>query len=93
METAAVLVSQLALTFTGSVYVVADAAYHGPALCTLPANVTWTCRAPADAAAPHQGPAAGHPRQHILPLPPPDGDRHVPLHYQIGKARLADWHG
>src|ERR1019366_10411114 len=26
--------------------VVADAAYHGPALRTLPANVTWTCRPP-----------------------------------------------
>jgi hypothetical protein len=29
--------------------VVADAAYHGPALRTLPANVTWTCRIPRNA--------------------------------------------
>ena len=51
VETAAVLVSQLALTFPGRmVHVVADAAYHGPALCTLPANVTWTCRIPRNAA-------------------------------------------
>ena len=44
-ETAAALVSQLALAFPARlVHVVADAAYHGPALRTLPGNVTWTCR-------------------------------------------------
>ena len=31
------------------VHVVADAAYHGPALRTLPENVTWTCRLPRNA--------------------------------------------
>jgi hypothetical protein len=31
------------------VHVVADAAYHGPALRTLPENVTWTCRIPRNA--------------------------------------------
>ena len=47
VETAAALVSQLALAFPARlVHVVADAAYHGPALRTLPGNVTWTCRIP-----------------------------------------------
>jgi hypothetical protein len=50
VETAAALISQLALAFPGRlVHVVADAAYHGPALRTLPANVTWTCRIPRNA--------------------------------------------
>jgi hypothetical protein len=50
VETAAALVRQLALAFPGRlVHVVADAAYHGPALRTLPANVTWTCRIPRNA--------------------------------------------
>jgi hypothetical protein len=50
VETAAALVSQLALAFPGRlVHVVADAAYHGPALRTLPENVTWTCRIPRNA--------------------------------------------
>jgi DDE superfamily endonuclease len=50
VETAAALVSQLALAFPGRmVHVVADAAYHGPALRALPANVTWTCRIPRNA--------------------------------------------
>ena len=31
------------------VHVVADAAYHGPALRTLPGDVTWTCRIPRNA--------------------------------------------
>jgi hypothetical protein len=57
------------------VHVVADAAYHGPALRTLPENVTWTCRiprnavpyslvrpAPSSAAGPHQGRPARHAR-------------------------------
>ena len=107
VETAAVLVSQLALTFPGRmVHVVADAAYHGPALCTLPANVTWTCRIPRNAALYDLAPAAHRPTR-----PPRTkgqrlgtaGDilcrcRHrmetvmYPIHYQIGKARLADWH-
>src|SRR6516164_225525 len=47
VETAAVLVRQLAVAFPGRIiHVVADAAYHGPALRTLPGNVTWTCRIP-----------------------------------------------
>jgi len=50
VETAAALASQLALAFPGRlVHVVADAAYHGPALRTLPENVTWTCRIPRNA--------------------------------------------
>ena len=50
VETAAALVSQLALGFPARlVHVVADAAYHGPALRTLPGNVTWTCRIPRNA--------------------------------------------
>lgn len=50
VETAAALVSQLALAFPGQmIHVVADAAYHGPALRTLPGNVTWTCRIPRNA--------------------------------------------
>jgi hypothetical protein len=41
------LVKILAAAFPGrTVHVVADAAYHGPALRDLPANVTWTCRLP-----------------------------------------------
>ncbi|HXP21699.1 MAG TPA: transposase [Streptosporangiaceae bacterium] len=44
---AAELVALLAAAFPGRrLHVVADAAYHGPALRTLPANVTWTCRLP-----------------------------------------------
>ena len=43
-------VRQLALAFPGRIiHVVADAAYHGPALRTLPGNVTWTCRIPRNA--------------------------------------------
>jgi hypothetical protein len=50
VETAASLVRQLALAFPGRmVHVVADAAYHGPALRTLPGNVSWTCRIPRNA--------------------------------------------
>ena len=50
VETAAVLVRQLAVAFPGRIiHVVADAAYHGPALRTLPGNVTWTCRIPRNA--------------------------------------------
>src|SRR6266567_132097 len=50
VEMAAALVSLLALAFGGRVvHVVADAAYHGPALRTLPVNVTWTCRIPRNA--------------------------------------------
>jgi hypothetical protein len=50
VDTAAALVSLLALAFPDRVIqVVADAAYHGPALRTLPGNVTWTCRIPRNA--------------------------------------------
>jgi transposase len=49
-EMAAALVSLLALAFPGRVvHVMADAAYHGPALRALPATVTWTCRIPRNA--------------------------------------------
>src|SRR5260221_718734 len=47
---AVALVTQLAAAFPGrTVHVVADAAYHGPALKQLPASVTWTTRLPANA--------------------------------------------
>jgi hypothetical protein len=50
VEMAAALVTVLALAFPGrTVHVVADAAYHGPALRDLPFNVTWTCRLPRNA--------------------------------------------
>lgn len=48
--TAVALVTLLAAAFPGRpVHVVADAAYHGPALRTLPPAVTWTTRLPANA--------------------------------------------
>jgi DDE superfamily endonuclease len=50
VDTAAALVRLLALAFPDRViHVVADAAYHGPALRALPGNVTWTCRIPRNA--------------------------------------------
>ena len=50
VETAAALVRLLALAFPDQMmHAVADAAYHGPALRTLPGNVTWTCRIPRNA--------------------------------------------
>jgi DDE superfamily endonuclease len=50
VEIAAALVSRLALAFPGRrLHVVADGAYHGPALRTLPPAVTWTCRIPRNA--------------------------------------------
>jgi len=50
VEMAAALVRLLAVAFPGRmIHVVADAAYHGPALRTLPENVTWTCRIPRNA--------------------------------------------
>jgi SRSO17 transposase len=51
VSVAVALVTQLAAAFPGrTVHVVADAAYHGPALKQLPASVTWTTRLPANAA-------------------------------------------
>jgi SRSO17 transposase len=48
--TAVALVTQLAAAFPGRpVHVVADGAYHGPALKHLPPGVTWTTRLPANA--------------------------------------------
>jgi hypothetical protein len=50
VEIAAVLVTRLALAFPArAVHVVADGAYHGPALRALPPAVTWTCRIPRNA--------------------------------------------
>ena len=47
---AAALVTLLARAFPGrAVHVVADAAYHGPALKTLPPSVSWTTRLPRNA--------------------------------------------
>ena len=48
--TAAALVTLLAGAFPDrTVHAVADAACHGPALRSLPGNVTWTCRIPRNA--------------------------------------------
>jgi hypothetical protein len=66
---AAALVTLLAAAFPGRpVHVVADAAYHGPALRTLPPSVTWTTRLPANAALydlapPRQPGTRGRPRR------------------------------
>ena len=50
VATAVTLVTLLAAAFPGRpVHVVADAAYHGPALRALPATVTWTTRLPVNA--------------------------------------------
>jgi DDE superfamily endonuclease len=50
VSAAAELVTLLAATFPGrAIHVVADAAYHGPAIKHLPAAVTWTCRLRANA--------------------------------------------
>ena len=47
---AAALVTLLAAAFPGrAIHVVADAAYHGPAIKHLPPSVTWTCRLRASA--------------------------------------------
>ncbi len=47
---AAALVTLLAAAFPGrAIHVVADAAYHGPAIKHLPPAVTWTCRLRANA--------------------------------------------
>jgi hypothetical protein len=50
VDIAASLVTLLALAFPArQIHVVADGAYHGPALRHLPGNVTWTCRIPRNA--------------------------------------------
>lgn len=50
VSVAVALVTMLAAAFPDrTLNVVADAAYHGPALKTLPAAVTWTTRLPANA--------------------------------------------
>ena len=77
VDAAAALVSLLALAFPGrTVHVVADAAYHGPALRTLPGNVTWTCRIPCNAALYHLAPPRtgkrGRPRTKGDPLGTPE---------------------
>src|ERR1019366_7935707 len=74
------LVKILAGAFPGRVvHVVADAAYHGPALRDLPASVTWTCRLPKTAVlyalAPPRTRKRGRPRTkggRLRPPPPPD---------------------
>jgi hypothetical protein len=69
MACAVALVSLLAAAFPGrTIHVVADAAYHGPALKTLPAGVTWTTRLPANAvlydlAPPRRPGTKGRPRR------------------------------
>jgi hypothetical protein len=50
VSAAAELVTLLAAAFPGRpIHVVADAAYHGPAIKHLPPSVTWTCRLRANA--------------------------------------------
>jgi DDE superfamily endonuclease len=50
VSAAADLVTLLAAAFPGrAIHVVADAAYHGPAIKHLPPAVTWTCRLRANA--------------------------------------------
>jgi hypothetical protein len=67
--TAVTLVTLLAGAFPGRViHVVADGAYHGPALKHLPPAVTWTTRLPANAvlhdlAPPRRPGARGRPRK------------------------------
>ena len=84
VEMAADLVRLLAAAFPDRmVHVVADAAYHGPALRGLPGNVTWTCRIPRNAvlydlAPPRTGRRAG-----------PDQGR--PLGTADDIAAAADW--
>jgi hypothetical protein len=73
---AAGLVKILAAAFPGrTLHVVADAAYHGPALRDLPATVTWTCRLPKTAAlfalAPPRTGKRGRPRTKGDPLGKP----------------------
>ena len=69
VSAAADLVALLAAAFPGRlIHVVADAAYHGPALKHLPPAVTWTCRLPARAVlydlAPSRAPGTrGRPRR------------------------------
>ncbi|HEX6449360.1 MAG TPA: transposase [Trebonia sp.] len=61
---AVALVTLLAAAFPDrQVHVVADAAYHGPALKQLPATMTWTTRLPANAVlyAPAPPRLPGHP--------------------------------
>jgi hypothetical protein len=63
------LVTLLAAAFPGrAIHVVADAAYHGPALKHLPPAVTWTCRLRANAvlyglAPPRPAGTRGRPRR------------------------------
>ena len=76
VEIAAALATRLALAFPGrTVHVVADGAYHGPALRALPPNVTWTCRIPRNAAlhapAPPRTGRRGRPRVKGDPLGTP----------------------
>jgi hypothetical protein len=73
VEIGAALVTRLALAFPArTVHVVADAAYHGPALRTLPPTVTWTCRIPRNAVlydlAPPRTGRRGRPRSKGDPL-------------------------
>jgi hypothetical protein len=76
VEIGAALVTRLALAFPGrAVHVVADGAYHGPALRALPPAVTWTCRIPRNAVLYHLAPARtgrrGRPRTKGDPLGTP----------------------
>jgi hypothetical protein len=69
LSAAAGLVALLAAAFPGrAINVVADAAYHGPALKHLPPAVTWTCRLRANAvlydlAPPRPSGTRGRPRR------------------------------
>lgn len=79
------LVTILAAAFPGrTLHVVADAAYHGPALRELPSNVTWTCRLPKTAVLYDLAP----PRTGRRGRPKTKGER---LGTPAGLARTATW--
>jgi SRSO17 transposase len=82
---AAALITRLAAAFPGrQVHVVADAAYHGPALRHLPATVTWTTRLPKNAVLYAPAP----PRVRKPGRPPRKGPR---LGTPAGLAAAAAW--
>jgi hypothetical protein len=82
---AAALVTRLAVAFPGrQVHVVADAAYHGPALKDLPPEVTWTTRLPSNAVLYALAP----PRARKPGRPPRKGPR---LGTPADLAAAADW--
>ena len=100
--TAVTLVTLLAAAFPGRpVHVVADGAYHGPALKHLPPAVTWTTRLPASAVlydlappaspAPGAGPAAKAPGSAPPPSWPPPRSRPPPPSASTAATSTRTW--